>query len=120
MESTPLLLSESNELYTPSATSKELLDQVDPEEFKRKMIAQVMQSTSGKQPLDYYLADLAVSCWMNHMEKTPEEFERMITSIPLPQPLQPDEGGIHVEGVVLEEPVIMVERKRETIADMDE
>lgn len=97
-------------LYEPSTTSQELLREVDPEEFKRKMIAQVMQSTAGKNPLDFYLADLAVTCWMNHIEKTPEEFEQMLAGIPLPEIAQPDEGGIHIEGNILETPVIMVER----------
>jgi hypothetical protein len=122
MESESTIMAQSCELYTPSSISQEILDQVDPDEFKRKMIAQVMQSTAGKQPLDYYLADLAVSCWMNHMEKTPEEFERMLASVPLPQVQQADEGGVYVEGDVLEHPVIMVERTRhpDTIVETDD
>lgn len=103
-------MAQTSELYTPSTVSKECLDSVDPEEFKRKMIVQVMQSTAGKHPLDYYLADLVVSFWMNHMEKTPEELERLIASVPVPQLDKPDEGGVYIEGDALEQPVIMVER----------
>jgi hypothetical protein len=84
------------DILNPSKASQEFLDMVDQEEFKRKMILQVMGATSGKNPLDYYLAELAVTTWMRHIEKSPEEFERMLNEIPLLPVQETDEGLVTV------------------------
>ena len=65
-------------LQLPTNCLEELGKHVDLEEFKRMTIRQVMQSTVGKNPMDYYLAELAVDVWMKNYTKTAEELEAYI------------------------------------------
>lgn len=71
-------------------------DSVDWAEFKERTIRQVMNSHIGRTPADYFMADLAVSFWMKHFDKTPTEMEELLRSTPLPPLQEPDEGLISV------------------------
>lgn len=71
---------------------EQLKDQIDWDEFKRKAILQVMHCTSGKNPLDYFLADVAVTCWMENLDKSADEMEAMIKSFSV-DPLPPSDNG---------------------------
>lgn len=79
----------------PSVVEK-FKKEVDVEEFKRKLIAQLMQSTAGRNPLDYYLADLAASVWLENFDKNADELEELIRSTPFQPVGPPDEGLISV------------------------
>lgn len=81
----------------PSLVQK-LKQEIDWDEFKRKAMLTVMHCTSGKNPLDYYLADVAVSYWMENLDKAPEEMIAMLEAIDLPEPDSTDEGYMGVEG----------------------
>lgn len=70
--------------------------EVDVEEFKRKLVAQIMQSTAGRNPLDYYLAEMAATVWLENFDKSPEELEELIRSTPFEPVGAPDEGLISV------------------------
>jgi hypothetical protein len=70
--------------------------EVDTEEFKRKLIAQLMSCTVGNNPLDFHLADLAATVWMEHFDKNAEELEEFIRSTPFEPVGPPDEGEISV------------------------
>ena len=81
---------------------EKLKTEIDMDEFKRKAITAVMQCTSGKNKLDYYLADVAVSYWIENLDKSPEEMESMLLGLDLPEQPTSDEGFIGVEGEVQE------------------
>lgn len=75
---------------------KKFKDEVDVEEFKRKLIVQLMHSTAGNNALDYHLADLAASIWLDHFDKSPEELEEFIRSTPIEPLGAQDEGFFSV------------------------
>lgn len=67
---------------------------VDWKEFKERTMAQVMKCFAGKAPPDYFLADLVVSFWMNHFDKSPEEIEEVLRSTPLPNNTEDSDAGL--------------------------
>ena len=67
--------------------------EVDVEEFKRKLVAQLMSCTVGKNPIDFHLADLAATIWMKNFDKDADELEEFIRSTPV-EPLGPSDGGV--------------------------
>lgn len=71
-------------------------DAVDWQDFKTKMMIQVMNCSVGKAPLDYYLAELAVTTWMEHFDKSPDEIEAIIRSTIVPDRTESVEGLISV------------------------
>jgi hypothetical protein len=97
--------------------------EVDVEEFKRKLIAQIMQSTAGRNPLDYYLAELAASVWLENFDKNPEELEELIRSTPFQPVGPPDEGVISVvdtEGDQEQEPLTYKDALLKGVEEEDE
>ena len=81
---------------------EELSKHVDVEELKRNTIRQVMNSTAGKNPLDYYLAEMAVDVWLKNYDKTADQLEAYIREAE-PLPLGPTyEEGFSVIGDKLE------------------
>ena len=86
---------------TPTAY-EQLAKHIDIDELKRTTIKQVMASTAGKNPLDYYLAEMAVDVWLRNHDKTAEELEAYIREAD-PLALGPEyEGGFSVVGDKLE------------------
>lgn len=81
-------------------------DAVDWDEFKSRMMMQVMHSHAGKAPLDYYFADLAVTAWMENFDKSPEEFEEFIRSTPVLAKPSSEEGFISVLDTAKEEETV--------------
>lgn len=79
-----------------TALTEKFQDSVDWKEFKERTMAQVMRCHAGRMPPDYFMADLIVSFWMNHYDKTPEEIEEILRSTPLPPREESDEGLISV------------------------
>lgn len=71
-------------------------DAVDWDEFKSRAVSQVMTCHTGRAPLDYYLAELAVDMWMQHFDKTPDELEDYIRSTPLAPREESTAGEISV------------------------
>jgi hypothetical protein len=82
-------------------------DTVDWKEFRERTIAQVMKSHIGRAPPDYFMADLAVTFWMQHFDKSPEELVQLLRETPLNPLPDPDEGIISI--IDSEEPVTTLE-----------
>ncbi len=94
--------------------------EVDVEEFKRKLIAQLMQSTAGRNPLDYYLAELAASVWLENFDKNSEELEELIRSTPFQPVGPPDEGLISVVDTEDQQPLSYKDALLQGVEEGDE
>jgi hypothetical protein len=104
----------------PKNSYEELAKHIDVEELKRNTIKMVMNSTAGKNPLDYYLAELAVDVWIKNYDKTAEQLEAYIREAD-PMALGHDyEEGFSVVGDKLEPTPETYNSNQEVIPEEDE